>query len=161
MVNVWKTCLAPSGAEGHLLSRGLPLAGFLRGVKAFPSSCLLQSLDYDNCENQLFLEEERRINHTVSQLLVQTVAQPLVSTPAYESPASLLALLQFVLLKMSWFNIFCKPLLNRLQTEYNSLFYLPLAFLSNALWVSQRRTVRSQKASHSDIDQSKAFFTTA
>lgn len=26
----------------------------------------LQSLDYDNSENQLFLEEERRINHTVS-----------------------------------------------------------------------------------------------
>lgn len=25
-----------------------------------------QSLDYDNSENQLFLEEERRINHTVS-----------------------------------------------------------------------------------------------
>lgn len=29
----------------------------------------LQSLDYDNCENQLFLEEERRINHTVSRPL--------------------------------------------------------------------------------------------
>lgn len=27
---------------------------------------VLQSLDYDNSENQLFLEEERRINHTVS-----------------------------------------------------------------------------------------------
>lgn len=26
----------------------------------------LQSLDYDNSENQLFLEEERRINHMVS-----------------------------------------------------------------------------------------------
>lgn len=26
-----------------------------------------QSLDYDNSENQLFLEEERRINHTVSR----------------------------------------------------------------------------------------------
>lgn len=37
---------------------------------AWSSCCLcppgLQSLDYDNSENQLFLEEERRINHTVS-----------------------------------------------------------------------------------------------
>lgn len=28
----------------------------------------VQSLDYDNSENQLFLEEERRINHTVSRV---------------------------------------------------------------------------------------------
>lgn len=28
----------------------------------------MQSLDYDNSENQLFLEEERRINHTVSRV---------------------------------------------------------------------------------------------
>uniref|UniRef100_A0A8D2JE98 Chloride channel protein n=1 Tax=Varanus komodoensis TaxID=61221 RepID=A0A8D2JE98_VARKO len=29
-----------------------------------PLPCCLQSLDYDNCENQLFLEEERSIHHT-------------------------------------------------------------------------------------------------
>lgn len=28
----------------------------------------VQSLDYDNSENQLFLEEERRINHTVRRV---------------------------------------------------------------------------------------------
>lgn len=39
----------------------------LPNVNLEPGSCVLQSLDYDNSENQLFLEEERRINHTVSR----------------------------------------------------------------------------------------------
>lgn len=39
---------------------------------------VLQSLDYDNSENQLFLEEERRINHTVSLgwRVLETVPPP-------------------------------------------------------------------------------------
>lgn len=32
------------------------------------SCVLLQSLDYDNIENQLFLEEERRMSHMVNRV---------------------------------------------------------------------------------------------
>uniref|UniRef100_A0A8C9AYF0 Chloride channel protein n=1 Tax=Prolemur simus TaxID=1328070 RepID=A0A8C9AYF0_PROSS len=42
----------------------------------------LQSLDYDNSENQLFLEEERRINHTVRPWLVPRSSTPRVGLVA-------------------------------------------------------------------------------
>ncbi|XP_068964930.1 H(+)/Cl(-) exchange transporter 7-like isoform X1 [Petaurus breviceps papuanus] len=43
----------------HHLPREIPHNEKLLSLK-------YESLDYDNSENQLFLEEERRINHTVS-----------------------------------------------------------------------------------------------
>ncbi|KAH0632064.1 hypothetical protein JD844_020125, partial [Phrynosoma platyrhinos] len=43
------------------------------------------SLDYDNCENQLFLEEEKRINHTLWRALRPTLACHCPATQAFRT----------------------------------------------------------------------------
>lgn len=53
----------PSPASPHHLPSVNLDAGSVTVLSVSPG---LQSLDYDNSENQLFLEEERRINHMVS-----------------------------------------------------------------------------------------------
>ena len=55
----------PQAAPGHLSPAPAPREAGAWG-QAWRCVCRPQSLDYDNSENQLFLEEERRINHTVS-----------------------------------------------------------------------------------------------
>lgn len=52
-----------------------------RGGQPCVACAFPQSLDYDNSENQLFLEEERRINHTVSLRRVSCSQLPRVAPP--------------------------------------------------------------------------------
>ncbi|KAM6423776.1 H(+)/Cl(-) exchange transporter 7 isoform 2-T2 [Liasis olivaceus] len=59
----------PCPARFHTMTNFSPSSTNWAGDPRFPwrvspSLDHLQSLDYDNCENQLFLEEEKRINHT-------------------------------------------------------------------------------------------------
>lgn len=61
---------AAPGTSSPLQPHACQLPDVNLGHRGWSLCCLchpgLQSLDYDNSENQLFLEEERRINHMVS-----------------------------------------------------------------------------------------------
>uniref|UniRef100_A0A8D2JJP9 Chloride channel protein n=1 Tax=Varanus komodoensis TaxID=61221 RepID=A0A8D2JJP9_VARKO len=63
---LWPAAWGGRGSAGHSDAPLLPpqLTPSHVPQRVAPLPCCLQSLDYDNCENQLFLEEERSIHHT-------------------------------------------------------------------------------------------------